>query len=76
MNLGDLEERLFKKVNEQKRLADDLLRAVNDRNKGRVVEQKNDNQASETRIRLIVIGIFAVGAMVAFFFYKAKFGMF
>lgn len=76
MNLGDLEEKLFKKVNEQKRVADELLRAVNDRNDGRVEEKIKDSQASDMRTRLIVIGIFAVSAMVAFFYYKAKFGMF
>ena len=76
MNLGDLEEKLFKTVNEQKRIADELLRAVNDRNDGRIQEQIKDSQASDARTRLVVIGVFAICAMVAFFFYKAKFGMF
>lgn len=76
MNLGDLEEKLFKKVNEQKRVADELLRAANDRNDGRVEEKIKDSQASDMRTRLIVIGVFAVCAMVAFFYYNAKFGMF
>lgn len=76
MNLGDLEQKLYTLVNEQKNNTDELLCAVNERNKGRIEEQINASRNSDLRTRLIVIGVFAVAAMVAFFYYKAKFGMF
>lgn len=75
-SLGQLEEILYNKVNEQKKIADKLLEAVDTRNRGRVEEKMKDSQASDMRKRLIMTGAFAIGAMVAFFYYNATFGMF
>ena len=75
-DLEELEKNLFIKVNEQKRIVDRMYLIINDRNRSRITEQQNKSQASALRKRIIVIGILAVGAMVAFFYYQATFGMF
>lgn len=76
MSLSELEDRLDEKVKEQNDNAYNLLIAINSRNAGRVKEQRNAIQAKQLRTRLIAIGSLAVGTMVAYFYYKAKLGMF
>lgn len=74
--LIELEKKLHDEIDKQKENSNRLLLAVNSRNRERVEEQKKDSAATDLRHRIIVVGVFAIGAMVAFFFYKATFGMF
>ena len=75
-NLTELESRLYEQVKNHRKVGDDLVNAVNSRNQSRVAEQESDERMSRMRNKLIIVGIFAVGALVAYFYYKATFGMF
>lgn len=75
-NMNEIETDLNKKIEEQLKLSDTILEQVGVRNGSRVEEEKSAFEFADKRNKLIVIGAFAVCALIAFLFYKAKFGMF
>ncbi len=75
-NLTDLESNLYAQVRNHRKVGDNLLEAVNSRNRERIAEKESDERMARMRNKLIIVGIFAVGALVAYFYYKATFGMF
>ncbi|MDO5132217.1 MAG: hypothetical protein Q4D81_04430 [Eubacteriales bacterium] len=75
-DLTELEARLYQCVTDQRKMSEDIAGMVNDRNRSRIAEKEKDEKAARTRSKLVVIGIFVVGAAVAYFYYKATFGMF
>ena len=74
--MTELEAMLYRQLDDQKKATDDLLKAVNIRNWERVEEQKNDYNASQTRNKVMMMGLLAAGAVGAIIFYKITFGIF
>lgn len=75
-DLADLESSLYRYVDEHRKISEDLAKEVNARNLSRIEEKKADERASYLRKKIIIAGVFVVGALVAYFYYKAAFGMF